>query len=165
MTDRSPTRLRDVAHFYAPLASTWMMMAFEGPFLAAIIARLAAPKENLAAHGVAFAIALIVEAPVIMMLSAATALATDRHAFARLRRFTYLLNGAITAAMVILVLPPVFDVWARGLIGLPDAVADKTWLALVLLLPWPGAIGYRRLRLTDSSDARPLSFLTNRREV
>jgi len=27
--------------FWAPLAATWLMMAFEGPFLAAIIARLA----------------------------------------------------------------------------------------------------------------------------
>ncbi len=30
--------------FWIPLASTWLMMAAEGPFLAAIIARLADPK-------------------------------------------------------------------------------------------------------------------------
>ena len=38
------------------------MMAVEGPFLAAVIARLGDPKFNLAAHGVAFAFALVVAA-------------------------------------------------------------------------------------------------------
>ena len=54
--------------FWSPLAMTWFMMALEGPILAAIVARLAEPKVNLAAHGVAFAIAIIIEAPVIMMM-------------------------------------------------------------------------------------------------
>ena len=137
--------MRDLLVFWSPLASTWLMMAFEGPFLAAIIARLAEPKINLAAFGVSYAIAMIVEAPVIMMLSAATALAEDRRSFVRLRRFTYALNGAATLVMLVLLVPFVFDGWARGLIGLPDSVANLTWASLVLLLPWPGAIGYRRL--------------------
>ena len=67
--------------FWSPLAMTWFMMALEGPILAAIVARLAEPKANLAAHGVAFAIAIIIEAPVIMMMSASTALAGDRDSF------------------------------------------------------------------------------------
>ena len=45
---------RSILLFWAPLAATWLMMAFEGPFLAAVIARLVDPKFNLAAHGVAF---------------------------------------------------------------------------------------------------------------
>ncbi len=43
------------------------MMAIEGPFLAAVIARLADPKFNLAAWGVAFAFAVLVEAPIIIV--------------------------------------------------------------------------------------------------
>ena len=70
-----------------------MMMAIEGPFLAAMIARLAEPVYNLAAHGVAFAVAIILEAPVIMMLGAATALVDGRVSFLRLRRFTAALKG------------------------------------------------------------------------
>jgi hypothetical protein len=121
------------------------MMSIEGPFLAAVMARLAEPKANLAAYGVAFAVALIVEAPVIMMLSATTALAEDGIALRRLARFTYTLNLAVTAAMLLLIAPPVYRIWAAGWIGLPPDVARLTWLSLLVLLPWPGAIGYRRL--------------------
>ncbi|NCS89120.1 MAG: hypothetical protein GW789_10320, partial [Ignavibacteria bacterium] len=66
--------LRKIFIFWLPLAATWLMMAAEGPFLAALIARLAEPKYNLAAYGVAFSFALIIEAPVIMIMSASTAL-------------------------------------------------------------------------------------------
>ena len=120
------------------------MMSVEGPFLAAVIARLVSPTENLAAYGVAFAVALIVEAPVIMLLSASTAVVKDRASYLALRRFTYTLNAVITAAMIPLLLPPVFDLLARRLLNLPAEVAGLTYGSLVLLLPWPGAIGYRR---------------------
>ncbi|MDH3457411.1 MAG: hypothetical protein OER90_11280, partial [Gemmatimonadota bacterium] len=119
-------------------------MAVEGPFLAAIIARLVDPTFNLAAHGVAYAFALLVEAPVIMIMSASTALVDDAHSFRRLRTFTYTLNGAVTAAMLLLLVPPVFRVVMLDLIALPADVADLTYVALWLLVPWPGAIGYRR---------------------
>ena len=46
--------------FWLPLAATWLMMSVEGPFLSAVIARMAEPKFNLAAYGVAFAFALII---------------------------------------------------------------------------------------------------------
>jgi len=72
------------------------MMSAEGPFLAAIIARLADPRFNLAAHGVAFAFALLIEAPVIMIMSASAALAEDKLSFIRLRNFIYALNGLVT---------------------------------------------------------------------
>ena len=71
--------------FWVPLSATWLMMALEGPFLTALIARCVDPKFNLAAHGVAFAFAILVEAPVIMMLGASTALVDGRVSFLRLR--------------------------------------------------------------------------------
>lgn len=120
------------------------MMAFEGPFLAAIIARLPDPKFNLAAHGVAVAFAILVEAPVIMLMSASTALVEDEDSFRKLRRFSYTLNALVTGGMILLVVPPVFSIVAQTLIGLTDEVARLTHGALLLLLPWPGAIGYRR---------------------
>lgn len=119
-------------------------MSMEGPFLAAIIARLPHPKFNLAAYGVAFSFALIIEAPVIMMMSASTALVTDRPSFIKLRNFTFILNGALTLLLLILLLPPVFYFITENLIGLPRNVAGLTHIAMIILLPWPGAIGYRR---------------------
>ena len=130
--------------FWTPLGATWLMMALEGPFLAALIARLAEPKFNLAAYGVAYAFALIIEAPVIMIMSASTALVKDRHSFNKLKIFTYFLNGLITILMVILVIPSIFYFVTEDLIGLPQRIAYLTHIATIIMLPWAAAIGYRR---------------------
>jgi hypothetical protein len=144
MVDGDLTQPR-IFRFWLPLAATWLMMAVEGPFLASVIARLAEPTYNLAAYGVAFSLALVVEAPVIMLMSAATALARNRLSYLRLRTFTHALNAGVTLAMGIALLPPVFNAIAQGLIGLPPEVASRSHIALLILLPWPAAIGIRRL--------------------
>ncbi len=136
--------LKKIFIFWAPLAGTWLMMATEGPFLAAVIARMPSPKYNLAAYGVAFAIAVFMEAPIIMIMSASTALVKNRYTFLKLRRFTYTLNSIITFLMLILLIPPVFHFVATGLIGLKVDVANLTYKTCLVLLPWPAAIGYRR---------------------
>ncbi len=130
--------------FWLPLAATWLMMSAEGPFLAAVIARLADARFNPAAHGVAFASALLIEAPVIMIMSASTALAEDRLSFKRLRNFIYALNGLVTAAQLLILIPPIFRFIMLDLVAIPEEVASLTYWALWILLPWPGAIGYRR---------------------
>ena len=137
---------RQILTFWLPLAGTWLMMAVEGPYLAAIIARLAQPTENLAAFGVAFAFAIIIEAPVIMLMAAATALVRDRHSYLALRRFAYGLSALLTGVQVVAVLPPVFNWIADTLVGLPPDVARLTHQGLAIMLPWPFAIGYRRFR-------------------
>ncbi len=144
MSETTLTQAR-IFRFWLPLAATWLMMAVEGPFLTAMIARLAEPVFNLAAYGVAFSLALVVEAPVIMIMSAATALARNRLSYIRLRTFTHALNAGVTLAMVFALLPPIFNTIAYGLIGLPPEVASRTHIALLILLPWPAAIGIRRL--------------------
>jgi len=133
-----------IAKFWLPLEATWLMMAAEGPFLAAVIARLPGPKENLAAFAVASALAWIVESPIIMMLSASNALVLDGVAFRKLRRFSMTLNFAVTAVMTGLVAPPVFDVVAGSVLGLSPDVARLAGDSMVFLVLWPGAIGFRR---------------------
>ena len=120
------------------------MIAVEGPFLAAVIARLPDPIYNLAAHGVAFAFAILIEAPVIMLLSAATAMVEDRETLIKLRRFAYGLCIATTGVLLIVLIPSVHHWLMVDLVGLPEGVADLTYGALWLYLPWPAAIGYRR---------------------
>jgi len=135
---------RTIGLFWGPLAATWLMIAVEGPFLAAIIARLPDPTFNLAAHGVAFAFAILIEAPVIMLLSAATALVEDRETLVKLRRFAYGLNVLTTGVLLVVLIPSVHHWLMVDLVGLPDEVARLTYGALWLYLPWPAAIGYRR---------------------
>ena len=130
--------------FWLPLASTWLMMAVEGPYLAAIIARLANPTENLAAFGVAFALAVIIEAPVIMLMAASTTLVADHTSYLALRRFMLGLSVLLTLVQLVAVLPPVFNWVAISLVGLPPEVARLAHHGLAIMLPWPLAIGYRR---------------------
>ncbi len=142
-TSTTPTQ-RTIFRFWAPLAATWLMMAAEGPFVAALIARTPEPKANLAAFGVAFSLAMLVEAPVVMLMSASTALVRDRRSFRAVRRFTLFLCASQTAPMLLLSVPAVFRLAAHGILDLPDEVARPSYLAVVALLPWPAAIGYRR---------------------
>ena len=142
--ENRPLTLRNIFIFWYPLAATWLMMACENPFLAAIIARLENPKYNLAAFGVAFSFALVVEAPIIMLMTASTALVKNRDAYFKLRRFSFILNTCITALMLITLIPPVFFRLTEKLMELPGYVTRPTYTALLLLLPWPAAIGFRR---------------------
>lgn len=139
-----PLTNRRVFKFWTPLAATWLMMSVEGPTLTAVIARMADPKVNLAAFGVAFAFALIVEAPVIMMMAASTALVRDRRTYLKLRNFNVALNIGITVSMLAGLVPSVHRWVSRTVLGLSPEVADLTWPALALLLAWPAAIGIRR---------------------
>ena len=140
----NPVRIRDLFRFWVPLQATWLMMSLEGPFLAAVIARLAEPKHNLAAYGVAFALAILVEAPVIMMMSASTALVDRAGIYRRLRNFMWMLNGGITVSMLLLLFTPLWVLLTDTWMGLDPEVARLTRGSLFILLLWPAAIGYRR---------------------
>ncbi len=136
---------RRILAFWTPLAATWLMMAVEGPYVAAIIARLKDPTLNLAAYGVAFSFAFIAEAPIIMVMTASNALVADRDSLLKLRRFVYTLNTILSGLVVVAVIPPLFRFATDRVIGLPPEVPRLTHLATALLVLWPAAIGYRRL--------------------
>ena len=69
----------------------------------------------------------------------------DEPSYRALRRFAYRLAAFVTALQVVMLLPPVFDA-VTHLLRLPADVAQLTHGALAILLPWPGAIAYRRFR-------------------
>lgn len=139
-----PLRTADVIKFWIPLSATWLMMAIEGPIVTSLIARLPDPTYNLAAYGVAVALAMLIESPIIMLLSMSVALAKDRNAVDRLSSFMWRVNALVTIGMLVVSIPVVYDVVAYGILNLPEAVAGRMYWALVCLIPWPAAIGYRR---------------------
>lgn len=135
---------RKIFIFWGPLALTWLMMAFEQPFLISFIARLSEAKYNLAAFGIAGSFAMIIEAPIIMLMSASTALVTGRHSYRKLKRFTDILNAFITGIQLIILIPPVFNFIVVRLMEVPEDVARIAHVALFIFLPWAASIGYRR---------------------
>jgi progressive ankylosis protein len=135
---------RRITLFWVPLALTWLMMAIEQPFLIAFIARLNDAKFNLAAFGIAGSFAMINESPIIMLMSASTALVTGRNSYRKLKKFTDILNGVITGIQLIFLIPPVFRFVVIGLMEVPEEIARIAHTALIIFLPWAASIGYRR---------------------
>src|SRR6056297_2079712 len=113
-----PTELNQKRIFFlwVPLAAMWVFMAIEQPGINAIIARLANAKQNLAAYGVTLSISLIIEAPIIQMLSAATALADGRRNYLKLLRFMHFMAVGLTVVHVILALTPLYTLLLRNVL-------------------------------------------------
>jgi progressive ankylosis protein len=135
---------RKIFIFWGPLALTWLMMAIEQPLLIAFIARLNDAKYNLAAFGIAGSFAMIIESPIIMLMSVSTALVKGRNSYKKLKRFTDILNAGITLIQIFILIPPVFNYIVIGLMEVPEEVARLAHIALIIFLPWAAAIGYRR---------------------
>ena len=140
-----PLTTRKILRTWWPLAASWILMALEGPAIALVIARLASPKIHLAAYGgLVFPIALLVEAPIIMLLAASTALCVDRAAYRKIRRFMYIASGLLTLLHVLIVATPLYSFLARTAIGAPEEIIEPARLGLLIMLPWTWAIAYRR---------------------
>ncbi len=134
----------DVAKFWAPLSLNWQLMAFEAPFLAALMGSLPDSKLNLAAFSVAFAWSLIIESPVMGLLSVSAALSRDRPSFLALRTFMWIVNGLATVLMLAFISPVGFDFVANELLTLHPEVAVRVHDAVTVMLFWPAFIGFRR---------------------
>jgi hypothetical protein len=145
MTGNVPLTSSRIFWFWIPLATMWLMMAIEHPAIAAVMARLSNPEPNLAIFGVTFSLALIIESPVIMLLTAGTALARDRQSYQRLLRFTHILVMALTALHLIIGLTPLYRFIVGTLIGVPGEIFEASRLTFLLLTPWTAGIAYRRL--------------------
>ena len=128
-----------------PLAASWLLMAMELPALSAVMARLPNPEINLAAWGgVVFPVSLIIEAPVIMLLAASTALSKDLASYRWLRRFAVRVGAALTLLHILIAFTPLFDFVAGTLIGAPEEIREAARLGLRLMTPWTLSIAIRR---------------------
>ncbi len=120
-------------------------MGVEIPMLTAFIARLPEEGVQLAAYGsVAFAIALVIEGPIIQLLAASTALCGDHDSFVKVRRFMYFSAGALTVLHVAIAFSPAYDYIARTLLRVPEGIVEPGRLGLQILTPWTASIAYRR---------------------
>ncbi|MEJ2563891.1 MAG: hypothetical protein P8Z42_14585 [Anaerolineales bacterium] len=139
--------MRLVFRTWWPLALSWMLMALELPVIGAAIARLPDPQINLAAWGgIVYPLALIVEAPIIMLLSASTALSKDWDSYLRIRKYMLWMAGGLTLLHVLVAFTPLYDLVVVRWIDAPAEIVEPARLGLRLLLPWTGAIAYRRFQ-------------------
>lgn len=145
MSEKAPLTTSRIFWFWVPLGAMWLLMAIEHPILAAVIARLPKPEPNLAIFGVTFSLALIIESPIIMLLTAGTALARDKHSYERLLSFTHVLAAGLTAVHLIIAFTPLYRFIMGSLIGVPIEILEASRRTFLLMTPWTAAIAYRRL--------------------
>ena len=160
----TPLELRDVTRIWWPLAASWLLMGVELPLFTHVVAGLPDPKLHLAAFGsVVFPISLLIEAPIIMLLAASTALCADRLVYRKLHRFTNLAGLVLTVVHVLFAFTPAFDWLATRVLDVPDAVIEPARLGMRIMTPWTWAIAHRRFQqgvLIRFGDSRSISFGT-----
>lgn len=140
-----PVTQAQVARRWLPLAASWLTMGLEGPTVSAVMARLVDPEVNLAAYGgVVMPVSLLIEAPIMMLLTASTALSKDLASFRLMYRFMMAAGLALTVLHALLAFTPLYDVVLGTLLGPPEVVRQPAQLGLMLMLPWTWAIAYRR---------------------
>ncbi len=136
---------RRILALWWPLAASWLLMGIELPLFTACVARMREPEVNLAAYGsLVFPIALVVEAPIMMLLAASTALATDRDSWRKLKRFMHAASAALTALHVAIAFTPLFDWLAQRVFAVPAEVVEPARTGLRIMTPWTWSIAYRR---------------------
>src|SRR4030066_1666397 len=116
---------RRIFHTWWPLAASWLLMGVEAPAISAVIARLANPEISLAAYGgIVFPLALIIESPIIMLLSASTALSKDWDSYRKIYRFMMVTSAAATAVHALVAFTPLYDLVVDRLLGAPQAIQE-----------------------------------------
>ncbi|NNN07303.1 MAG: hypothetical protein HKL90_15540 [Elusimicrobia bacterium] len=136
--------LRVLWRQFLPLSLSDVTMALGDPLVTATLTHMAQPQMSLAAVGVAKAVAVFFESPIIMMLHASNALARARASRQVLWRFMLLAALSLTIALLVLTIPFVFDRVSSMVFGISGSIRDQARLVLTLLVLWPAAIAWRR---------------------
>lgn len=140
-------QFRKILKTWSPLAASWLLMGVEMPAITAVMARLENPEISLAAHGgVIFPIALIIEAPIIMLLSASTALCKDWDSYQKIYRFMMITGAVLTGIHLLIAFTPLYDLVVVRLLGVPSEIVEPARTGLKVIVPWTWAIAYRRFQ-------------------
>jgi O-antigen/teichoic acid export membrane protein len=130
---------------WIPLAASWLLMGIEMPAITAVMARLPHPEISLAAHGgTAWPIALLIEAPIIMLLSASVALSNNWASYQRIYRFMMISSFVLTLLHVVIAFTPAFDFVVQKVLSVPEEIIEPARTALRIMTPWTWSIAYRR---------------------
>lgn len=120
-------------------------MGLEIPLVAVILSRFSNPEIHLAAWGgVVFPLSLIMEAPIIMILSASTVLCKDGPAYVLLRNFIWVLGGILTILHMSVAFTPLYDMIVVTLLGVPTSIVQPARVGLQIMTLWTLAIALRR---------------------
>ncbi len=129
---------------FIPLSLSDVTMALGDPLTTTTLAHLPDPRTNIAAIGVAKAIAIFCESPIIMLLHASNALAPTRSSRQALWKFALIASGAMSLLLALTTIPMVFAIVGEGWLGVSPSLSNRVRSVLMIVILWPLAIGWRR---------------------
>jgi progressive ankylosis protein len=129
---------------FIPLSLSDVTMALGDPLTTTTLAHLPASRANIAAVGVAKAIAIFCESPIIMLLHASNALAPTQASRRALWQFTLIASGGLSLLLALTTLPWIFAIVGEGWLGVSPSLSGTIRSTLAIVILWPFAIGWRR---------------------
>lgn len=136
---------RKIFWFWLPLAFSFLLMIFEGPWIQGVIARQDDATTQLAAFGLVVGMAVLIETPVIMFLAVGSALARDKQSYEVLSRYALIVNILLTILSALIAFTPLLDWYLGFVLDIPQELIDQTRMPMTILVLWTWFIGYRRL--------------------
>jgi progressive ankylosis protein len=140
----SSVRLGQLWREFIPLSLSDVLMAVGDPLVTTTLAHLPDTRTNLAGVGIAKALAIFFESPIIMLLHASTAVAANGKSRRALWRFMLLAGGSLSLLLGLLASPLIFSLVAVRFLGIPIALAATVQQVLLLMILWPLSIAWRR---------------------
>ena len=132
-----PLTLARITQFHAPLAATTLLSFLIQPVTAAALARLAMPRETLAAWPVIFSTMLVLRGWGLAIQETTIAQAKAPQLQQPLRDFTLVVAGVTSLAAALLVWTPLLNLHLQYVIGLAPELRDYVRLGIQIsvLLP------------------------------
>jgi progressive ankylosis protein len=129
---------------FLPLSLSDVTMACGDPLMTTTLAHLPDARNNLAGVGIAKALAVFFESPIIMILHAANALAAQKSSRRILWRFVLLSGGILSILLILLAISITLPLVGQQLFGIPTTLVAKVQQVLLFMGLWPFAIAWRR---------------------
>jgi progressive ankylosis protein len=129
---------------FIPLCLSDVTMALGDPLTTTTLAHLPDSRNNIAALGVAKAIAVFCESPIIMLLHASNALAPTQASRRALWKFTLIISGAMSLLLALTAIPSIFTIVGEGWLGVSPGLSNRVRSVIIIVILWPLAIGWRR---------------------
>jgi len=136
--------IRQMLALWAPLAASIAMMVLEPSIINIGLGRTSEPEVALAAYGLAMGLAMLIEAPIMMLLDTSVARSVNREAFAIIRRITVILGLLVVVLGVVVPLTPLYDLIVVNLMNIPADIAARARPTQLILAFWPLPIAWRR---------------------
>ena len=109
---------------FIPLSLSDVTMALGDPLTTTTLAHLPDPRTNIAAVGVAKAIAVFCESPIIMLLHTSNALAPTQASRGALWKFALIASGSMSLLLALVTIPAVFTIVGEGWLGVAPSLSQ-----------------------------------------